>query len=129
MYNPTVMDHFLHPRNVGRIEDPDLIGEGGASGQGNHILFTIRLSGDRIAQVRFQTYGCPAAIASASMTAEYIDGKRICEVSTLDESALTAMLGGLPLGREHCARLAVEALRSALGQWMERKEHHDESPA
>ena len=116
MCGPIVMEHFAHPRNIGALEAPDAVGQAGVPGQGNYLVLHLRGEGERIVEARYQTYGCPGTIASGSVLTEWAMGKTLAEAAALTPSELEALLGGLPLGREHCASLAVEALRDALGK-------------
>jgi NifU-like protein involved in Fe-S cluster formation len=116
MYSEVVVDHFQHPRNVGELADASAVGKAGVAGQGNHMVLYLRLKGDRIVAARFQTYGCLGVIASGSVLTEYLIGKSLAEARALRADTLNEMLGGLPLGREHCAQLAVVALTDALEQ-------------
>jgi nitrogen fixation NifU-like protein len=116
MYNEIAMDHFENPRNAGRLSDADVVGQDGTPGQGPYMLLYLHLRAGRIADARFQTYGCPAAIASGSWVSQWVVGKTLEESAALEPGEVEHGLGGLPLGKEHCAPLAVNALKNALGQ-------------
>ena len=126
MYSATVLDHFARPRNVGVLEDASAVGHGGIPGRGNYLVLYLRIERARISEARFQTYGCPAAIASGSILTELVTGRTVAEVGAFEEEYLTEKLGGLPLGREHCAQLAVTALRAALEQWEQNERGEEE---
>jgi nitrogen fixation NifU-like protein len=106
--------HGAHPRNVGRIEDPDAEGRQGVPGCGNYMVITLSIESKVITGARFQTYGCPGAIACGSAVTEMAKGKSIAEALEIDASAVDDFLGKLPLGKGHCAGLAAGALRDAL---------------
>jgi len=107
----TASDHVANPRHAGTLPDADAVGVAGVPGQGNYMVLYVKRKGDRILDVRFQTYGCPAAIASGSWVAEWILGKTLSEVARLESSDIESGLDGLPIGKEHCAPLAVRAVR------------------
>jgi len=114
MYNAIVLRHFQNPRGVGRIEDADLVGQSGAPGQGYWLTVYIKLDGDRVVDAGFNTYGCPVVIASGSMLVETIIGRTLGELGEVTEALITERLGGLPIGKEHGPRIAVQALRDAV---------------
>ena len=109
LYTDTVMDHFLHPRNVGEIADADGVGEVGNAKCGDIMKMYLKIKDDKIEDVKFETFGCGSAIASSSMATEMIKGKRI-------EDAL----GGLPAHKLHCSVLAEEAVKSAVKDYYDR---------
>jgi len=116
MYSPTVMDHFEHPRNGGKPPNFNTKGVAGNPSAGPYMVLYLDIRKDRIEGVGFQTYGCPSAIAAGSLMTEMIKGKSRMEAAAIDSPGLIESLGGLPLGKRHCADLAVSALRDALGQ-------------
>lgn len=116
MYSLAAQDHFNNPRRVGTFSDADAVGRDGVPGQGNYMVLYLKADGDRIVDARFQTYGCPAAIASGSWVAEWAIGRTFAEAMMLEAHEVEEGLGGLPLGKEHCAPLAVNALRNAVRQ-------------
>jgi nitrogen fixation NifU-like protein len=113
MYSAIVMDHFGSPRNVGELDHPDAVGAAGQPGRGNYMVLHFRVDGGRIVQCGFLTYGCPPAIAAGSLLTELVKGKRVEDALELTPAELEEALGGLPLGRKHCAALAIEALHAA----------------
>jgi nitrogen fixation NifU-like protein len=115
-YSDVLMDHFFSPRNAGRIEGADRTGSAGAPGSGPYILLYLLLEKGAVKEARFQTYGCGAAIASASMLTELITNRSIPECLTLTEEELGDALGGVPADKLHCPALAIAALRDALKQ-------------
>jgi nitrogen fixation protein NifU and related proteins len=113
MYSQIAQEHFHHPRRVGPLEGATHRGTAGTPGDGPYVVIWLRVEGDHITKAAYQTYGCPAAIASASMAVELIEGQTIGEALTLSEGALTKALDGLPEGKDHCPRLAVRAVQAA----------------
>ena len=114
MYTETVMDHFRNPRNVGRIENADGIGEVGNAKCGDIMKIYLKINNDIIEDVKFETFGCGSAIASSSMATELIKGKSINEAVELSNKAVIEALGGLPPVKVHCSVLAEQSIKSAL---------------
>ena len=121
LYSEKVMDHFLHPRNVGVIEDANAIGEVGNAKCGDIMKMYLKIRDDVVEDVKFETFGCGSAIASSSMATEMIKGKPLSEVRTLTNKAVTEALDGLPAHKIHCSVLAEEAIKSALEDYENRK--------
>ena len=121
LYSEKVMDHFLHPRNVGVIEDADAIGEVGNAKCGDIMKMYLKIKDDIVEDVKFETFGCGSAIASSSMATEMIKGKPLSEVGKLTNQAVTEALDGLPAHKIHCSVLAEEAIKSALEDYEKRK--------
>jgi nitrogen fixation NifU-like protein len=115
MYSDEVLDHFRDPRNIGTLDPADAVGRDGIPGQGNYLVIYLRTHGDRIEEATFETYGCPAAIACGSYVSQWSKSKTVEEADGLDGCEVAVALD-LPLGKEHCAQLAVNALRDALEQ-------------
>jgi nitrogen fixation NifU-like protein len=115
-YHAQTLDHFNHPRNVGTLESPTAVGTEGVPGQGNYMAIHIRVEAGRITDIRYQTYGCPGAIACGSAVTELARGRTLEEAEGITRDDVDRLLGGLPLGKGHCADLAVNALRNALGK-------------
>lgn len=113
-YGRTVLDHFMNPRNAGEIDAPDGVGEAGDPSCGDAVRITIRVDGDRIADIRFLTYGCPAAIALASAATELARGRTLDEAAEIGEMDVAEALGGLPEHKLHCSSMAVDALRASI---------------
>ena len=114
LYSEKVMDHFMHPRNVGVIEDADGIGEVGNAKCGDIMKIYLKIENDIIVDVKFETFGCGSAIASSSMATEMIIGKSIHEALALTNKAVAEALDGLPAHKMHCSVLAEEAIKNAL---------------
>ena len=114
LYSEKVMDHFMHPRNVGVIEDADGIGEVGNAKCGDIMKIYLKIENDILVDVKFETFGCGSAIASSSMATEMIIGKSIHEALALTNKAVAEALDGLPAHKMHCSDLAEEAIKNAL---------------
>lgn len=114
LYSEKVMDHFQHPRNVGKMEDADGVGEVGNAKCGDIMKMYIKVENDIITDVSFNTFGCGSAIASSSMATEMIKGKPISEALELTNKAVAEALDGLPAHKMHCSVLAEEAVRAAV---------------
>jgi len=121
LYSEKVMDHFLHPRNVGIIEDANAIGEVGNAKCGDIMKMYLKIKDDIVEDVKFETFGCGSAIASSSMATEMIKGKPLSEVRNLTNKAVTEALDGLPAHKIHCSVLAEEAIHSALEDYERRQ--------
>ena len=122
LYSEKVMDHFLHPRNVGVIEDANAVGEVGNAKCGDIMKMYLKIEDDVIQDVKFETFGCGSAIASSSMATEMIKGKPLSEAMKLTNQAVTEALDGLPAHKLHCSVLAEEAIQSALEDYRNRQE-------
>lgn len=120
MYSDIVMDHFTNPRNAGVIDDPDGIGEVGNPVCGDMMTFTIKVKDGRLADVKFQTFGCVAAIAVSSMVSEMAKGKKLAEALKITNKDVAATLGGLPPNKMHCSNLGAEALALAIKNYQEK---------
>ena len=114
LYNPTVLDHFLHPRNVGDLSQPDALGHAGQSNCGDTMRLSLRIKDGRIIDARFRTFGCGAAIASSSVATELIKGRTLDQARHFSNQEVVAALGGLPPAKIQCSVLAAQALQSAL---------------
>jgi NifU-like protein involved in Fe-S cluster formation len=114
MYTEKVKGHFLSPHNVGPLEGATHVGRQGQPGLGNYMVFYLRVESGRIAGAAFQTYGCVGAIACGSELTDMVAGKAIEEALGIEPEDVLRSLGGLPLGKRHCAGLAIGALRNAL---------------
>jgi nitrogen fixation NifU-like protein len=124
LYNETVMDHFMNPRNMGDIKDADAVGEVGAAACGDIMKISLKIDDitGTIMDVRFKTFGCGSAIAASSMATELIKGKSIDELERFfTNNDIVNALGGLPPVKIHCSVLAHEALTAALEDYKKRK--------
>ena len=120
LYSEKVMDHFRNPRNVGVIENADGVGEVGNAKCGDIMKIYLKIDGDVITDVKFETFGCGSAIASSSMATELIKGKPISEAVKLTNKAVAEALDGLPAHKLHCSVLAEEAVKSAVQDYYEK---------
>ena len=120
LYSDKVMDHFRNPRNVGRIENADGVGEVGNARCGDIMTIYLKIDNDIITDVKFETFGCGSAIASSSMATELIKGKPISEAVRLTNKAVAEALDGLPAHKMHCSVLAEEANKAALKDYYEK---------
>ncbi len=121
-YTDIVMDHFTNPRNVGRIVNPSGVAEVGSKACGDTMKVYLEIEGDIITDVKFQTFGCGAAIASSSMMTEMVKGKTLEEALHLTNKQVVEALGGLPQSKIHCSVLAEEALSAAIKDYMDKKD-------
>ncbi len=121
MYSEKVMDHFTNPRNVGEIENADGVGEVGNAKCGDIMKIFLKIDDGVISDVKFNTFGCGAAIATSSMATEMIMGKTIEEAMQLTNKAVTEALDGLPPVKLHCSVLAEEGVRMALLDYYTRR--------
>ena len=120
LYSEKVMDHFRNPRNVGVIEDADGVGEVGNARCGDIMKFYIKVNDGIITDIKFETFGCGSAIASASMATELIKGQPVEKALELTNRAVVEALDGLPAHKIHCSVLAEEVIRAALKDYYDR---------
>jgi nitrogen fixation NifU-like protein len=112
------MDLFLHPHNAGEIENPDGVGEVGNPVCGDLMRIYIRVKNDRIEDVKFQTFGCAAAIATSSMITDLAKGKTLDDALKITRGNVSSELGGLPPIKEHCSNLAADDLHEAVYDYL-----------
>lgn len=120
LYTDTVMDHFMHPRNVGEIADADGVGQVGNAKCGDIMKMYLKIKDGVIEDVKFETFGCGSAIASSSMATEMIKGKTIDEALAVTNRQVVEALGGLPAHKLHCSVLAEESIKSAIKNYYDR---------
>ena len=120
LYTATVMDHFMHPRNVGTLEHPDAEGEVGNAKCGDIMKMQLQIENGIITDVRFETFGCGSAIASSSIATEMIKGKTVEEALSITNKQVVDALGGLPAHKLHCSVLAEEAIKSAIKDYYDK---------
>ena len=120
LYSEKVMDHFQNPRNVGKLDDADGIGEVGNAKCGDIMRMYIKVDDGVITDVKFNTFGCGSAIATSSMATELIKGKPIEEALELSNKAVVEALDGLPAYKLHCSVLAEQAVRAAVIDYYEK---------
>jgi len=117
MYNQLVLEHSSNPRNVGSIPDADGVGVVGSSISGDMIKIFVRMKDNRIDDIKFQTFGCAAAIAASSMITVMVKGKTVEESRRVTNETVAEALGGLPPGKIHCSNLAADAVSRALDDY------------
>ena len=122
MYSEKVLEHFKNPRNVGEIKDADGVGTVGNPVCGDMMTMYIKVKDDRIADIKFKTYGCGAAIATSSMTTELAKGKTLDEALEITRQSVADALEGLPPVKMHCSNLAADALHEAIMDYKKRRE-------
>ncbi len=120
LYTETVMDHFMNPRNVGSIPDADGVGEVGNAKCGDIMKMYLKIRGNVIEDVKFETFGCGSAIASSSIATEMIKGKTIDEALAVTNRQVVDALGGLPAHKLHCSVLAEESIKAAVKDYYDR---------
>jgi nitrogen fixation NifU-like protein len=122
-YSELVMEHFMHPRNVGVIEDADGVGVEGnpICGDMMEMFIKVRPEDEVIEDIKFRTFGCGAAIATSSIATEMIKGKTIEEALALTNKAIAEALGGLPPIKMHCSVLAADALKAAVADYRQKQ--------
>ena len=124
LYNDIVMDHFLNPKNVGELENPDGTGVYGSPVCGDMMQIQIKVYGEKITDARFKTFGCGSAIASSSMATSMIIGKTIEEALELTNKQIIDELGGLPPVKVHCSVLADKAIKNAIYDYAQKNGKH-----
>ncbi len=120
LYSEKVMDHFQNPRNVGEIADADGVGEIGNPVCGDIMKLYIKVKDNRIADAKFKTFGCGAAIATSSMLTELVRGKTLEEAEKISRDTVAEALDGLPPVKMHCSNLAADALHKAIEDYRSR---------
>jgi nitrogen fixation protein NifU and related proteins len=120
LYSEKVMDHFQNPRNVGKMDDADGIGEVGNAKCGDIMKMYIKVNDGVISDVKFNTFGCGSAIATSSMATEMIKGKKIEDALELSNKAVVEALDGLPTHKIHCSVLAEEAVKAAVKDYYDK---------
>ena len=118
VYSEKVMDHFMHPRNVGEIENPDGVGDVGNPVCGDMMSFYIKVKDNRLVDIKFKTFGCGAAIAVSSIVTEMAMGKTLEEAMTITNQLVAQELGGLPQNKLHCSNLGADALHNAIKDYL-----------
>ena len=120
LYSEKVMDHFQHPRNVGKMDDADGIGEVGNAVCGDIMRVYIKVKDNIITDAKFITFGCGSAIATSSMATEMIKGRSVDEALELSNKAVVEALDGLPTHKIHCSVLAEEAVKAAVKDYYDK---------
>ncbi|RJP33688.1 MAG: Fe-S cluster assembly scaffold protein NifU [Actinobacteria bacterium] len=120
MYSDKVIEHFQNPRNVGEIPDHDGVGKVGSPVCGDLMEVYIKVAGGRLADIKYKTFGCGAAVASGSMGTEMVKGKTLEEAMRITDEQVSEALGGLPEEKLHCSNLAAEGIQSAIKDYLSR---------
>jgi nitrogen fixation NifU-like protein len=120
LYSEKVMEHFNNPRNVGVIDDADGVGEVGNPVCGDVMKITIKVENDVITDIKFQTLGCGAAIATSSIVTELAKGMTIQDAAAITKQQVADELGGLPPVKMHCSVLATDGLKVAIDDYLVR---------
>jgi NifU-like protein involved in Fe-S cluster formation len=123
-YSPTLVDHFLNPRNAGMMRLPDATGEGEYTGCGDLARVFLRVRDGRVAEARFQAYGCGPTIAAASAVSELVVLRPVDDLQHLKPEEVERALDGLPDDRKHAAEVVTEAVRAAARGWLSRRTGH-----
>ena len=116
-YTEKVLDHFHNPRNIGSLEDANVVVQAGDPSCGDALVFFLKIENDIILDVKFLIKGCGAAIATSSMATELVMGKNLDEVLMLNDEIIAAALDGLPEEKMHCSNMAASALHAAVFQY------------
>jgi nitrogen fixation NifU-like protein len=117
VYNETLIDHFMHPRNVGEIENPDAMAVVGDPTCGDFIRVSIKVDDGKISDFKFLTMGCPAAISTSSIATELAIGKTLDEALKLTDNDVIEAADGIPARKAHCSLLAIRGLHQAIAQY------------
>lgn len=120
-YTEKVMEHFMAPKNVGVIENPDGYGKVGNAGCGDIMEIYLKIDNNIVTDVKFRTFGCASAIASSSVSTELVLGKTVEEALKITNKAVVEELGGLPPVKMHCSVLAEEAIKIAIEDYLSKK--------
>lgn len=120
LYSEKVMDHFRNPRNVGKLDNADGVGEVGNAKCGDIMKIFLKIEEGIITDVKFNTFGCGSAIAASSMATEMIKGRSVEDALTLSNRAVVEALDGLPPHKIHCSVLAEEAVRAAVKDYYDK---------
>ncbi|MDF9409827.1 MAG: NifU-like protein [Pelotomaculum sp. PtaB.Bin013] len=126
--NEVLMNHFMNPSNVGKIENADGIGMAGNPSCSDYVKIYIKVDGDQLKDIKYEVHGCPAAIATSSVFSELVKGKPIMEALDVNDQDVVKALNGLPEQKLHCSCMAVEAFDKAVIDWIMRilPEHKEE---
>lgn len=125
MYSEKVVELFMNPKNVGRIEDADGVGTVGNPVCGDVMKIYLKIENGRIVDVKFETFGCAAAIATSSMVTEMVKGKTLEEALKVSNKDVVQALGGLPPHKLHCSLLAEEGIRAAIEDYLSKSKANE----
>ena len=121
MYSKKVIEHFKNPRNMGRIKNADGVGTAGNPICGDLMTIYIKVKENKIVDIKFETFGCAAAIATSSMITELAKGKSLEEAEKISRDDVADALEGLPPIKMHCSNLAADALKEAINDYRKRQ--------
>jgi nitrogen fixation NifU-like protein len=128
MYNEIVMDHFQNPRNMGRIENADMLIQVGDPGCGDSVLIFMQIEEDVLTDIKYKIYGCGAAIATSSMGSVLAKGKTLDELLAFQPEDISTALGGLPEEKEHCSNLIASALHAGVAEYRKNRSDPSKQP-
>ncbi|MGB9627816.1 MAG: iron-sulfur cluster assembly scaffold protein [Thermodesulfobacteriota bacterium] len=128
VYNEILIDHFLNPRNIGEIENPDAMATVGDPTCGDFIRVYLKVEDGRITEFKFLTQGCPGAISTSSIATELAIGKTLDEALQLTDNDVIRAAGGIPARKAHCSLLAIRGLHQAIANYLERQAEETERP-
>jgi nitrogen fixation NifU-like protein len=126
VYNETLIDHFMHPRNVGEIDNPDAMAVVGDPTCGDFIRISIKVNEGRISDFKFLTQGCPGAISTSSIATELAIGKTLEEALKLTDNDVIEAAGGIPARKAHCSLLAIRGLQEAIANYRKKQTEEPE---
>jgi len=121
LYSDKIMEHFRNPKNLEEIEDADGVGTVGNPNCGDVMKMYIKIKNDKIADIKFQTLGCGAAIASSSIATELVKGKSLDEALKLSSREIAEQMGKFPPAKYHCSVLAEEGIKKAIEDYRSKK--------
>jgi nitrogen fixation NifU-like protein len=121
VYNEILIDHFMHPRNVGEIENPDAMAVVGDPTCGDFIRVYLKVEDGKISAFKFLTQGCPGAISTSSIATELAIGKTLEEALKLTDNDVIEAAGGIPARKAHCSLLAIRGLHEAIAHYREKQ--------
>lgn len=122
-YTKKTVEHFLHPKNVGEVKNPDAVAEVGNMVCGDQLTFSLKVKDGRIEDIKFLSFGCASNIATASIMTEHVKGMTLEEAKNYKWQATVDELGGLPQQKIHCSILASEGLKKVIEEY--EKKHQD----
>lgn len=120
-YSKKVIEHFKKPHNQGKINDPDAVGQVGNPACGDVMKIYLKIKNNKIANIKFETLGCAAAIAVSSSLTDIVKGKTLEEALKITKDKIVDDLGGLPPVKIHCSMLGIEALHQAINKYLHKK--------
>lgn len=127
LYTKKVMDHFMHPKNMGEMKDPDGVGIAGNPRCGDEMHMYIKVKDNKITDIKFKTFGCASAIATTSVTTELAKGKTLEEALNISKELVAEELDGLPPIKMHCSNLAADALKAAIQDYRKKQKNQKAS--